>query len=109
VFFLYPLKTDYFASVGVVKWGDGGAKTSKYLPISNLTTAKEIAETNFLDFFNFSYKIVTTKCGKSAFSRRMRIESELLKDFPNNFCRIRLLTTPCPYTHSGCKLTAAFG
>jgi len=39
----------------------------------------------------------------------MRIESDLLKDFPNNFCRIRLLTTPCPYTHSRCKLTAAFG
>ena len=39
-------------------------------------------------------------CGKSAFSRRMRIESDSLKDFPNNFCRIRLLTTPCPYTHT---------
>jgi len=39
----------------------------------------------------------------------MRIESDLLKDFFNNFCWIRPLTTPCPYTHSRCKLTAAFG
>jgi len=51
---------------------------------------------------------VLLPCGKSTFSRRMRIESDLLKDFSNNFCRIRLLTTPCPYTHPGCKLTAAF-
>jgi len=54
--FLYPLKTDYFASVSIVKWGDGGAKASEYLPISNLTTAKEIAETNFLDFLIFPIK-----------------------------------------------------
>jgi len=70
------------------------------------------ADTSEMDMISIS-ELVTSKqicaksCGKSAFSRRMRIESDLLKDFPGT----SLNTTPY-YSlplHSRCKLTAAFG